>query len=210
MQPTMDTTRSTSALPEYSDEMIEKYRTINVDFDDWSTWTQDGFKERMEAIGIYVDRIYWSGFWSQGDGAMFEGWVQDWGKYLTHLGYTDDTLIETAINCWTFSWKQSGHYYHENSVSFDDGIYLPDNPYTNWKVEDTDEDRFRASVWESVMAQHDLLQLSEAIQEDLKDAMRDLYRALEDEYDSLTDDESVVEAMRANDIDPNELTDEEE
>jgi hypothetical protein len=194
--------------PEYSDEMIDKYRTINVDYDDWYQPVYESFKERMEAIGIEVDRIYFSGFWSQGDGACFEGRVRDWGKYLTHLGYDDATLIDTAVNCWHYTWKHSGHYYHSNSVSYDDGVFLPENPYLNWSL--TEDDEFRAAVWDAAMERHDLLRLTEAIQEDLKSSMDDLYNELEEAYDDLTSDESVVEAMVANDVDPNELTEEEE
>jgi hypothetical protein len=189
--------------------MIEKYRTINVDYDDWYQPVYEMFKARMEAIGIFVDRIFWSGFWSQGDGACFEGNVQDWGKYLTHLGYDDATLIDAAVNCWHYKWEQSGHYYHSNSVSYDDGVYLPENPYWHWHQPEMN-DEFRAAVWDATMERHDLLRLTEAIQEDLKSSMDDLYKELEEWYDDLTSDESVVEAMVANDVDPNELTEEEE
>jgi hypothetical protein len=198
----MDTSNS---QPKYSDDQIERNRNINVDFDDWYDCVYSDFKERMRAIGIEADRIYFSGFWSQGDGAMFEGSVSDWGLYLQHLGHNDPILVDTAKENWTYRWSHSGHYYHEHSVSYDDGIYMPENPYTMGYYggrDIPDEEEFRGAVWDATMERFDLLALSEQIQEDLRDHMRDLYRELEAEYDHLTSDEAVIEAMEANDIEP--------
>jgi hypothetical protein len=198
--------------PKYSDELIDKYRDVYVDYDNWSHNVQSDFKERMRAIGIDVDRIYYSGFWSQGDGAMFEGRIEDWGKYLGHLGYDDPILIDAAVENWHYKWTHSGHYYHEYSVSYDDGVFPPENPYTSgyWGGRDIpEEEQFRGAVWDAAIERHDLLALTEQIQDDLRDHMRDLYRELEKEYDYLTSDEAVIEWMAANDIDENELTEQE-
>jgi hypothetical protein len=203
---------TSKSQPEYSDELIDKYRNAYVDFDDWYDFVYSDFKERMEAIGIEVAKIYFSGFWSHCDGACFEGAVKDWGKYLTHLGYDDPILVDAAELNWHYRWAHSGHYYHEHSVSYDDGIWSPENPYTSGYyggLEVPDEDAFRGAVWDAALEQHDMLALSEKIQEDLRDHMRDLYRQLEKEYDYLTSDEAVIEWMEANDIDPNELTEQE-
>ena len=195
-----------SPQPNYPDELVDKYRNIYVDFDDWFDNVQSEFKERMRAVGIDVDRIYFSGFWSQGDGAMFEGRIEDWGQYLGHLGYDDPILIEAAVGNWYYKWTHSGHYYHEHSVSYDDGVFSPENPYTSgyWSRDIPEEEQFRGAVWDAMMERHDLLALTEKIQEDLRDHMRDLYRELEKEYDYLTSDEAVIEWMVANEIDPNE------
>lgn len=191
-----------SSASNYSAKLLDKYRDVYIGFDDWTLPTIELFKERMGAIGIEVTNVYWSGFASQGDGAMFEGAVVDWGKYLTHLGYDDPILANTAEWYWDYRWKQHGHYYHERSVSYDENVFLPENPYLpGWDVNQaSDEDKFRAEVWTATMARHDLLALTEKIQEDLRDHMRDLYRALETEHDHLTSDESIIEYLDANDI----------
>ena len=56
------------------DQLLEANRDVNVQFD-WWTSTYESFVEDCRAIGIEVDpeRIHFSGFWSQGDGACFEG-----------------------------------------------------------------------------------------------------------------------------------------
>lgn len=56
------------------DELIEKYRYMNVDggYDWWESIEED-LRSDMDAIGFTVDKMYFSGFWSQGDGACFTG-----------------------------------------------------------------------------------------------------------------------------------------
>ena len=99
------------------DELIDKHRHWNVEHIDWWDCTYSDFKERMTAIGIEVDRMYFSGFWSQGDGACFEGSVSDWRLFLPTVGITNDVLVEFICNHWSFSVSHSGHYYHENHSS---------------------------------------------------------------------------------------------
>ena len=135
------------------------------------------------------------------------------GKYLAHLGYDDPILVDTAVNNWHYRWTHSGFYYHEKSVSYDDGIFPVENPYTSGYYGGRDvpeEEQFRGAVWDAHMERYDLLALTEQIQEDLQDHMRDLYRELEEEYDYLTSDESVIEWLEANDIDPDEDNETEE
>lgn len=196
-------------------DVLDKYRDINVDTNWWSDELIAEFKDDMLDIGVRVDQVYWSGFWNQGDGACFEGRIVDWGKYLTHLGYTDPILIDTAAEWWSYELRHRGRYCHENSVDHDHNVFLPDNPYTvgyygeSKAKEAHDEEQFRAAVWDATMAQHDLLELTEKIEADLKDRMTKLYRTLEQEYDYLTSDEAVAETLEANNIEPNELTEQE-
>ena len=188
------------------DELIEKYRYWNVDGIDWWASVYDSFKERMEDIGIRVERMYFSGFWSQGDGACFEGWVDDWGLFLKSLGITNDVLMEFANNHWAFSVKHSGHYYHENCVSFsidtpnpdgdgeDDGWFI--ERYSPYEVDD-----FRSVAWLAVLKEFDFSSMEETFRDAFKDHMRQLYKDLEAEYDYLTSDEAVWESIVANELD---------
>ena len=53
----------------------EQYREHNLDYD-WYTFTYDDAKTIGALFGLRIDTIYFSGFWSQGDGACFEGGYQ--------------------------------------------------------------------------------------------------------------------------------------
>lgn len=185
-----------TASSRYQRKQIDEHRTINVDYDDWWDTIYDDFKAKMTNIGVDVEKIYFSGFWSQGDGACFEGRVEDWGKYLEHLKYDDPILSNTAATAWSLSWYHRGNYYHEQSVVFNDEIYLPDNPF------DEEEDTLRHDAWDNAMQVHDLLKLTDEMKEDLRGHMKKLYRALTLEYEWLTSDEAVIEAMIANEIEP--------
>ncbi len=56
----------------YPKDLIDKYRDVLVGHGDWYESVYEHFKEMMSVIGIRVDKVYFSGFWSQGDGACFD------------------------------------------------------------------------------------------------------------------------------------------
>lgn len=173
-------------------ETLERYRYVNVEDVEWWEYIFSDFEEDMSKLGVSVDKIYFSGFWSQGDGACFTGHIEDWGLYLLHLGYNDPTLTNQAEYGWTCNWHHRGHYSHENSIVFDTTIHMEDNPY------DEDEDVLRHDAWKFAMAQYDLFKLSNEIEERLKQHMKDLYNKLRSEYEHLVSDEAVIEWLEFN------------
>lgn len=200
------------ANTKYPDSQIEEYRYIYVEDLRWADGVVSNLRSRMSEIGIFVDEVYWSGFCCQGDGAMFEGHVYDWAQYLMHLGYDDDQLLGLACYSWSLRWKQHGRHYHYKSVSYSEDLPLTENPYRyEWGHTTSDDDEFRAAVWDAAMAKYDSDAIFEGIKEDLEDHMKTFYRELEEEHDSLTTDEAVIEWLQANDIEPEtETTDETE
>ena len=190
--------------------LIERHRHINVDHDNWYDFVYDAFTDDMERLGVAVGKIYFSGFWSQGDGACFEGAVEDWDKFLTAVGYGDPVLIAHYHNNEAhFSVEHRGHYYHEMCTVFDDD-YLPNLPfdnlgYTTVSEEDFLEEfgtgnEFRDAALIACLAQYDTARLVDDFKEFLRDKMRELYKRLEEEYEYLTSDDAVWEAIVANDL----------
>lgn len=196
----MDTTAETKV----SDALIEKYRHINVEHDEWWGSTYEMFKEDMSNKGIEVDKIYFSGFCSQGDGACFEGRVCDWPMFLESLGYTENLLHRFAKDTWRFSVKHSGHYYHENCTTFSEDMPNPDGESDDWFIETycmyNDPDDLRGKAELAVLRTFDYEAMTNEFVEMFKENMRDLYRRLEEEYDHLTSDEAVKETIIANDL----------
>ena len=174
-------------------ELIDKHRDINVQHE-WWDYIEEAFEERMETKGIFVSKIYFSGFWSQGDGACFDGRIEDWGKYLRNLGYDDPILHALADEYWQMKWTHRGHYYHDRSVWFDNDTHLDDewNPY--------DPDDLRHDMWKANIEQYHFGNLADEMKENIRGYMRELYRELEEEYNSLTSDEAVCESIIANDL----------
>ncbi len=192
-----------TTFTEAQQALIDRYRDINTDHEWWDS-IYSNFKKRMEAIGIRVERMYFSGFWSQGDGACFEGWVDDWSLFLPTVGITNDVLMEFANNHWAFSVKHSGHYYHENCTVFDADMPNPDGEDDDWFIERYSPykvDDFRSVVWLVVLRGFDFSSMEETFRDAFKGHMRQLYKDLEEEYEYLTSDEAVWESIVANELD---------
>jgi hypothetical protein len=185
----------------YPTKQLDENRYINVDHDEWYGPVYTHFTEKMESIGVYVERIYFSISYSQGDGACFEGRVTDWGKYLESIGYTDPILIQEASQLWGMEWKSTGRYCHKHTLRFDGEIYKGENPY------DEENDSLRAAVWDALMDRTDLLKLSTEAEDNIRDHCTDLYKMLLEEYEYQTSDEAVADTLEANEIEP--LTEEE-
>lgn len=187
------------------DEILDKRRHWNTENTDWHECAYDDFKLEMDAIGIDVDDIFFSGFSSQGDGACFEGRVSNWAKFLESIGYTCPALTGLADTAWGFSVRHSGWYYHENCTSFSSDMASP---------KDYEEDSLEAFIdmyspynteiqnaaFVAILQGYDYNKLHDEFEEAFKGHMRALYSTLEVEYDHLTSDEAVLESLEANDM----------
>ena len=187
---------------ERRDALLEKHRDANV-FDEWWDSAYEMFVEDCAEKGIEVDThtirtvggkqaqrrsIYFSGFWSQGDGACFAGWVNDWTKFFEAMKRPDlTTLYQKTGEILTLGWSQEGRYYHANCVSFSSGLCL-DNPH------DDDEDPLLHAAWNIAYEEGYVFdKLEETFAEFVRDLMRDLYKLLEEEHDYRTSDEAIAE-----------------
>jgi hypothetical protein len=151
---------------------------------DWDEFVKEDFTEIADILGVTVKNIYYSGFWSQGDGAMFEGTyyyakgsaqkIREYAPQDTTLHKIADTLAALQKPYFyglSATVKHHGHYYHSNSNI----IEVECDPYR-----DTDRGT------------------EDGIKEALRDLMNWLYRSLEGEYEFQTSDESIAEACEAN------------
>lgn len=170
----------------------EWYRAGQLDYDWWDAVYDDA--DRAAAIiGIDIDRkdkhapaIYFSGFWSQGDGACFEGayrYKKGWRSALLHEFGPGDTRNELlnigqtlqAIQARQFykleaTCRHRGHYQHSGCMS----------------VEVTHADSLYRDIGDA--------------ESEIRDALRLfadwIYDRLESEHDWLTADEQVDAALR--------------
>ena len=142
-------------------------------------------KTRKDGGHFYEPTIYYSGFWSQGDGACFEGtysYKSGALKAVTECAPQDHELhriVESLQNIQkrnfyqlTARCKHLGHYYHSGCMSVDvdrqDGKEMTDD------AEDT-------------------------VQECMRDFADWIYKSLEDEYDYVTSEAACKESIEAND-----------
>ena len=173
------------------------YRQGGFDYEWWESTYEDA-EQCLALAGFAVDKIYFSGFSSQGDGACFEGtWRASDAqpvKAMKAHAPQDKELHAIAAECRAIAklrpqafarMKQSGHYYHSGCVN-----YSIDCERENDGVECT------TAEWEARGKEDD------AVEEQIKDVARSamdwLYSQLEKEYDYMNADEQVDETIRAN------------
>ena len=172
-------------------KVIDKHRDINVDHD-WWDFTYDTFKE--DCI-FDVDKMYFSGFYSQGDGAMFEySSIPDSLKN----DFIDSLDLSPMRKNWLLNnvyvsgkGKHSGYYSHEKCCSH--SIY--------WEVNNGDlhwDTKFYR--WLESFADD----FEQYVIDKYEDLCRDLYCVLKNEYNYLISDEQVAEAIRRNEYEFNE------
>lgn len=148
----------------------------------------DDAKEIGKLMGIAIDHVYYSGFWSQGDGACFEGsyaYKKGSLKAIKSEAPQDTELHAIAEGLATVQKrnfygisgrvKHSGHYYHSNSTQID--LVKSDNQgYENDLPSDEDE----------ILSQL------------LRDFMDWVYKRLEKAWEWENADEQIDETIRAN------------
>mgnify|MGYP006349452599 FL=1 len=173
---------------ELSDEAKAKARDWyrKNDDDEYSEFVIDDAKEVAALMGWEIDKVYYSGFWSQGDGACFEG-IMRYNKGCAKLvkAYTNDAELNRIAKAWQSlqrrnfyaleaSVKHRGHYSHEMCTEFDCG-----------------DTRHNYGWLQNPEAEDDIKEIA-------RDFMRWIYKRLEAEYEYSVSDEVVAENIIAN------------
>jgi hypothetical protein len=153
--------------------------------DDWYDSVYEDATECGKLIGIVIDKIYFSGFSSQGDGACFEGrysYVKGAVKAIAGHAPQDKKLHAIAASLQETQRKafyrleakvkHSGHYYHEHCTSIE--------------------------TFNGVTGDYATPEQDSEITESLRDFMRWIYRQLENEWNYINSNESVDESIRIN------------
>jgi len=163
------------------EKAIENNRDINVDYE-WFDGEEDYFKEDMDKLGFQVDKIYFTGFYSQGDGACFEGQIKvyDYLKYNKKLSKFKNLGKTAKEEDLTVTIKHSGHYCHENSMDFEDDSYYLSKELTEKQIKELDQ----------VIEEIKTLSKQQAIK---------LYANLEKQYEYLTSSKAIIETIELND-----------
>ena len=161
---------------------------INVDNWDWYDSTEDDFHTILELIGFYNIDSYFSGFYSQGDGASFSAdyrYKKGCLKAVKQHAPNDAALhnIVSGIishqkdNGYLLSCEVSkgGNYSHSDTMRF------------NWYKNDDGFD------WKNDFIEDELEQL-------FKDLANWYYSRLKSEYEFLTSFDAIAEMLEANEI----------
>lgn len=208
--------------PRAKDRARDEYRENGIDPGWWDSVYAEA-DEIASAIGIEIGqkraetyggaivtepRIWFDGFYSQGDGACFEG---DWSpaRYplsalnaVIDLAPQDTQLHEIAFSFAHMSERcnalipdasahieHSGHGHHSGCTRID--VELPTSPNVD------EENELQLMVWNALVEKHGLVY--ESFEKELTTALRAfmdwIYRRLEEEHDYLTCDETADAAL---------------
>jgi hypothetical protein len=178
--------------------LLEKYRYINVEHNNWWDCVESDFIEDMKQVGIHVDKIYFSGFWSQGDGACFVGSLDNALTYLNHHHVDQFPMLRKLIEMGGTVWATSDHrgrYYHSSSVSINAECEA------FWQCANPKSELQEAVIqrWDG-MVDKEIVDFEAALAEQWRTYMNDLYTKLEEEHDYLTSDDGVWDTLVANEL----------
>ena len=151
---------------------------------DWYESVYDDAKAIGEILGFTIDRISFSGFHSQGDGASFVGsysYAPGWRKRLKAYAPLDADVLAIGE---TLQAVQKRNRYGLQAIIGAEGRYSHEGTMRA-TVEDADG--------REVSAVEDA-----AVLECAKDFARWIYSRLEEEHEYLTGDDAVAETLLAN------------
>ena len=105
--------------PEAQENALDKYRDWLVESPYWYTCVEEDWKDKLSDMGINKPVISFSGFWNQGDGAVFTSNDIDLIKLIDSLGiksnhkFICDLLYQTSIDVSANINRISTYYEHE-------------------------------------------------------------------------------------------------
>jgi hypothetical protein len=174
---------------------LEFFRDAEIEGIDWEDPIKEGFIEDMKEVGVRVDDIYYSGFYSQGDGACFVGEVEDNELFLSKcLGFEtkSNKILKKKLeiisnNIQIQIYRNNSRYFHENTIA------------ASVDVDEHEEDLdifISADLWIPIDLDKEGIKIEEETTEWARNESRKLYRKLENYFDELQSDESVKEYLR--------------
>jgi len=181
-------------LPEDRKEQErEKYREHGLDYD-WWDGVYDYAKETAGKFGLEIDDIFFSGFWSQGDGAFYTGRLifkpcvvaelPEEVRDIYETLYEVHSLMKIAVPffIWIVDISHVGRHSHGHTMQIATDISADiDDPIGG-----------EGTALETIMKE---------TEQDVAEALRDyalwIYRTLEKEYEFLTSDECIDDLLHS-------------
>jgi hypothetical protein len=160
--------------------VIEEYRDILTEHDWWEP-IYEGFHEDMLELGLEGE-LYFSGFWSQGDGACFVSDTVDTDLLVRKLYESGYDIPEDAL-------LYSGDYSIRISKVHASFANQYSHEYTIEAVITNESDRIPTT---------DITKLENVLTEWIRSECKLVYMNLEKYYEELVTDEAVLETIREN------------
>lgn len=197
-------------LSQTAQEKAREWYLNGMDYE-WWEGVYEMAKEDGRELGFYIDKIYFSGFSSQGDGASWIGqvdvrqWLEEHEKDSIGLTAWCQLIQEGIITMHCKVVANNSHYCHESTMQFSD-------VWDETGMED-DYEMVLSSIFKGMTIANlfDIIatdpdcryknvdDVTQAITESGKDFARHIYQRLREEYDYLCSDEMMLDHFNAND-----------
>jgi hypothetical protein len=130
--------------------------------------------EFIKSKGFEADNVYFSLSYSQGDGAMFEGRVNDITKFTTNKRAIK-VINEYGIYA---KFTHKGRYYHEKSYDFT--LDFPELKPTQYRLKEEFD------------------KIEQNIIDVYEETCKEIYKQLRDHHDALTSEENIIDFADGN------------
>jgi hypothetical protein len=188
------------------DHAVQKYAAPNHD---WWDSTYEYYMSDQELVrqGFVINKINFSGFYSQGDGACWSGKVQI-PEYVTHFYTADDEqVLREALLALVYNGDMAacvritadGRYSHEYTMqSVEPDLYTATS---DERIPDNYAGMFAGAQVDTLLAlvEPHITALSDYILEEARNIARRIYKDLESEYDGYFEEESFADHADCND-----------
>jgi hypothetical protein len=169
---------------EQKNKVLEKYHDINVDNDYWYEGVKDDFHSILELLGFSVNNSFFTGFWSQGDGASFEAFFK--------IPENKKELKNRLKKLKEYAPKYLSKELENDFLSLDFKEWLKDG-------ENHIEIIQRGNYYHEYTMQCD----HDALLEFSRNLAAKYYKDLESQYNYLTSSEAIIETIENNDYEFN-------
>jgi hypothetical protein len=202
-------------LSEQAQQKAREWYLEGMDYDWWDSVYEMAIEDGKEK-GFYIDKIFFSGFSSQGDGASWVGqvdvrqWLEENLPDSIGLSAWCQLIQEDVVSKHVKVVANNSHYCHESTMQFND---VEDNcNYTDQYIMEL------PSIFKGMEVQHlfdiiatdpdcpfkDTTTITNAITESGKVYAIDIYHRLREEFDYLCSDEMMLDHFDCNDYHFNE------
>lgn len=172
--------------------------------------TVEDAQQVLANAGLTVDKVYWSGFSSQDDGACFSGLWQ--ASAVNAAKMREDCPIDrelhriadgmakvaAAFPDASFTVKHSGNYSHKYCTEFSFTLPEPDLSDAGPYASKDDSEAVDVMQLRQSRADEDLSAAENDLTVLARDAMEWIYRQLQKEYEYQTAEPQVIESIEAN------------
>lgn len=180
--------------PDVQEKVIDKHRTMLVDDSWWYESTIDFHTDELQNMGFNKVSIYFSGFWSQGDGAVFECKSIDFDTILEKF------VKENFLDIYT--------WYMDGRIEFGFSIHRGSSYYSHERTARFEVDYLEV-ITDDELTQKEYDDLKELYQkriDEFENWMEDwrldychkIYKELENDYEYQTSDDAIKESLIIN------------